>query len=55
MANNVSLGGHVEIGDHCTLGGGAGVHQFVRIGAQAMISAHALIKKDVLPFTLVGG
>ena len=55
MANNVSLGGHVEIGDHCTLGGSAGVHQFVRIGAQAMISAHALIKKDVLPFTLVGG
>jgi UDP-N-acetylglucosamine acyltransferase len=55
LTNNVNLGGHVEIGDYCMLGGGAGVHQFVRIGAQAMVSAHALIRKDVLPFTLVGG
>ena len=55
LTNNVSLGGHVEIGDYCTLGGSAGVHQFVRIGAQAMVSAHALLRKDVLPFTLVGG
>jgi UDP-N-acetylglucosamine acyltransferase len=52
MANNVSLGGHVEIGDQCTLGGSAGVHQFVRIGTQAMIAAHALSRKDVLPYAL---
>jgi UDP-N-acetylglucosamine acyltransferase len=55
LTNNVNLGGHVEVGDDCMLGGGAGVHQFVRIGAQAMVSAHALLRKDALPFTLVGG
>ena len=55
LTNNVCLGGHVEIGDHCVLGGNAGVHQFVRIGTQAMVSAHALVRKDVLPYTLVGG
>jgi UDP-N-acetylglucosamine acyltransferase len=55
LTNNACLGGHVEIGDYCMLGGSAGVHQFVRIGTQAMVSAHALVRKDVLPYTLVGG
>jgi UDP-N-acetylglucosamine acyltransferase len=55
IANNAALAGHVEIGDQCTLGGGAGVHQFVRIGTQAMVGAHALARKDVLPYSLVGG
>jgi UDP-N-acetylglucosamine acyltransferase len=55
LANNVCLGGHVEIGDHCTLGGGAGVHQFVRIGPHSMVAAHALVRKDVLPYALAGG
>jgi UDP-N-acetylglucosamine acyltransferase len=55
LTNNANLGGHVEIGDYCVLGGSAGVHQFVRIGTQAMVSAHALVRKDVLPYMLVGG
>jgi UDP-N-acetylglucosamine acyltransferase len=55
LTNNVSLGGHVEVGDSCTLGGSAGVHQFVRVGTQAMIAAHVVLRKDVLPYTLVGG
>jgi UDP-N-acetylglucosamine acyltransferase len=55
LTNNVCLGGHVEVGDQCTIGGAAGVHQFVRIGTQAMVAAHAVARKDVLPYTLAGG
>jgi UDP-N-acetylglucosamine acyltransferase len=55
LTNNVCVGGHVEIGDLAMLGGAVGVHQFVRIGAQAMVAAHTLITKDVLPYALAGG
>jgi UDP-N-acetylglucosamine acyltransferase len=55
LTNNVCVGGHAEIGDLVMLGGAVGVHQFVRIGAQAMVAAHALVTKDVLPYALVGG
>ena len=37
LANNVALGGHVIVGDHAILGGQSAAHQFVRIGAYAMV------------------
>lgn len=52
LANNVMLAGHVQVGDHCFLGGGAGVHQFVRVGEGAMIGGNAAISYDVPPFTI---
>jgi UDP-N-acetylglucosamine acyltransferase len=55
LTNNVNLAGHVEIGDGVTIGGAAGVHQYARIGTQSMIAAHTIVRKDVLPYTLVGG
>ena len=50
LANNVMLGGNVTLGDHCFIGGGAGLHQFVRVGEGAMIAGNAAISYDVPPF-----
>lgn len=55
LTNNVLLGGHVEIGERAVLGGNAGVHQFTRIGACSMVAGYIAVRKDVLPFSLVGG
>src|SRR5262245_12494919 len=37
LANNVTLAGHVEVGDGAFLSGGAGVHQFTRVVRLAMV------------------
>jgi UDP-N-acetylglucosamine acyltransferase len=55
MANNATLGGHVEIQDHAFLGGLCAVHQFVRIGRQAMIGGLAGVENDVIPYGMVLG
>ncbi len=55
FANSVALAGHVEIEDFVRLGGLVGVHQFVKIGAYAMIGAHSMVVKDVLPYGLFSG
>lgn len=53
FANCATIGGHVEVGDYAILGGLCAVHQFVRIGAHAMISGMAGVKYDVIPYGLV--
>lgn len=53
LANNVMLAGHVEVGSFTFIGGGAGVHQFVRIGEGAMVAGLARITRDVAPFLMV--
>ena len=55
MANNATLAGHVEIGDWATVGGLCGIHQFVKIGAHAMLGFQSAISQDVPPFMLVDG
>ena len=55
LSSTVVLGGHVEVGDSVIMGGGAGAHQFLRIGAYAMVAGYAQLRKDVLPYTMVGG
>lgn len=50
LANNVMLGGHVEIGDTVFVGGGTAVHQFVRIGRQAVIGGMSGVEADVIPY-----
>ena len=55
MANNTTLAGHVEIGDWVTVGGLTGIHQFVKIGAHAMIGFASAVSQDVPPFMLVDG
>jgi UDP-N-acetylglucosamine acyltransferase len=55
LANNATLAGHVHVGDFVTLGGLSGVHQFVKIGAQAMVGFASAITQDVPPYMLVDG
>jgi len=52
VANAVLLAGHVHVGDHCFLGGGAGFHQFVRVGEGAVISGGSRVAQDVPPFAM---
>ncbi len=55
MVNNTLLGGHVELGDFAIVGGGAAIHQFVRIGRHAMIGGLSGVEHDVIPFGSVTG
>jgi UDP-N-acetylglucosamine acyltransferase len=55
LANNATLGGHVQIGDYAILGGLAAVHQFVRIGHHAMIGGMSGVEQDVIPYGSVMG
>jgi UDP-N-acetylglucosamine acyltransferase len=55
MANSVALGGHITIGDCAILGGITGVHQFVRIGAYAMVGGQSAISQDIPPFVSAAG
>jgi len=55
MANNVSLAGHIEVGDNVWFGGLSAVHQFSRIGRNAFIGGGAIVVEDVIPFGSVVG
>lgn len=55
MANNVTLAGHVRIGDWATVGGLVGILQRMRIGAHSMIGFASHVGKDVPPFMVVDG
>ena len=55
FATSATLGGHCEIGDFVFMGGLSSAHQFVRIGAQAMIGATSCVRGDVIPFGLASG
>lgn len=55
LTNNVCLGGYVEVGERAVLGGAVLVHQFCRVGAYAMVAGFLAVRKDVLPYSLVGG
>ena len=53
LANNAMLAGHVEIGANTFVGGGAGLHQFCRIGEGVMVAGNASVTRDVPHFTMV--
>jgi len=55
FANNASIAGHVEIGDWVILGGFAGVHQFCKIGAHAMLGMNTSLTQDVPPYLILSG
>lgn len=50
LANGVMLAGWVEVGANVFMGGGAGVHQFTRIGELCVVRGNAEISCDVPPF-----
>jgi UDP-N-acetylglucosamine acyltransferase len=53
LANNVMLAGHVTIGPFAFVGGGAGIHQFCRIGESVMVSGLSRVALDLPPFVIV--
>ena len=55
MANNATLGGHVEVQDDAVLGGVCAIHQYVRIGRQAMIGGLAGVEYDIIPYGMALG
>lgn len=55
LANNATLAGHVHVGDWVIVGGLTGVHQFVKIGAHAMVGFASAVSQDVPPFMMVDG
>ncbi len=55
LTNAALLAGHVEVGDNVVMGAAAGAHQFLRIGSFSMVGGYAPLRKDVLPYCLIGG
>ncbi len=55
MANQATLGGHVEVGRHAIVSGLSAVHQFVRIGEYAFVGGCSGINQDIPPFLKVQG
>jgi UDP-N-acetylglucosamine acyltransferase len=55
FANSVALAGHVMIEDRAVIGGLTGIHQFCRVGRQAMVGGCSRVVQDVPPFSLCVG
>ncbi|TAL90793.1 MAG: acyl-ACP--UDP-N-acetylglucosamine O-acyltransferase [Candidimonas sp.] len=55
IANSVQLAGHIHIDDYAIVGGLSGFHQFVRVGAHAMIGGTSSIRQDIPPYVIGAG
>jgi UDP-N-acetylglucosamine acyltransferase len=55
LANNATLGGHVQVGDFVFLGGLSAVHQHTRVGRYTFVGGLAAVTKDVIPYGSVWG
>ena len=55
MSNLASCAGHAIVEDRVVIGGMAGVHQFVKIGRNAMVGGMSKLVQDVVPYTIVDG
>jgi UDP-N-acetylglucosamine acyltransferase len=55
IANCTTLAGHVRVEDYAFLSGLTGLHQFTRVGRNAMVGALSRLSKDVLPFSVTSG
>lgn len=50
ISSSVLLAGHCTVGDRVFIGGGAGIHQFCRVGRLAIIAGNESISRDIPPF-----
>ena len=55
FANGATLAGHVECDDFVVVGGLTPIHQFCKIGTQAMIGGASAVAQDIPPFCLAEG
>ncbi|WP_341679026.1 acyl-ACP--UDP-N-acetylglucosamine O-acyltransferase [Niveibacterium sp. SC-1] len=55
MANNVTLAGHVAVGDWAILGGMSAIHQFCRVGAHTMCGGGSILLQDLPTYVTCSG
>ena len=55
MSNLAQLAGHVTVEDYAGIGGMAGIHQFVRIGAYSFVGGYTKMVRDLPPYFLAEG
>jgi UDP-N-acetylglucosamine acyltransferase len=55
VSNASQFAGEVTVGDWAVISGLVGVHQFVRIGAHAMIGGATMLKQDAAPYFITDG
>ncbi|MCP1660493.1 acyl-ACP--UDP-N-acetylglucosamine O-acyltransferase [Neisseria perflava] len=55
LANNATLAGHVELDDFVIVGGMSAIHQFVVVGAHAMLGGCSAVAQDVPPYVMAQG
>lgn len=55
FANGAMIGGFVQVEDRAYLSGNVAVHQFCRIGRNAIVGAAGRVLKDVPPYVTVDG
>ena len=55
LANNVLLGGYVQVDEKAFVGGGSLVHQNTRLGRMAIMQGGSAIGKDLPPFAVAAG
>lgn len=55
LANNATLGGHVEIDNYVVVGGMTAIHQFCKVGSHVMIGGCSGVAQDVPPYMIAQG
>jgi UDP-N-acetylglucosamine acyltransferase len=55
MANTAGLAGEVTVADHAFISAAVTVHQFCRIGRNAMVGLSSKVVQDALPFCITDG
>ena len=55
VSNAVQLAGHITIEDHAGIGGMAGLHQGVRVGAYSFVGGFTKLVRDLPPYFLGEG
>lgn len=55
VANAATLAGHIIVEDYAVIGGLSPMHQFVRIGAYAMLGGATGVVKDIVPYAIASG
>jgi UDP-N-acetylglucosamine acyltransferase len=55
VANSCAIAGHVEIDSNSVIGGMSAIHQFCKIGENAMIGGGSILVQDIPPFCICEG
>lgn len=55
VSNGTHFAGEAQVGDHATVSGLCGVHQFCRIGCHSMIGTLTFISQDAAPYMITNG